>query len=118
MGENKITFSVNNIEYKFKSGKIGLHPLNFSENAGKLIGVMGGSGSGKSTLLNILNGNYTPLNGEVLINGYNLHTQKKELEGVIGFIPQDDLLIEELTVYQNLFYSSKLCFAEYSDKRI
>ena len=116
--ENKITFSVNNLEYKFKSGKIGLRPLNFSENSGKLIGVMGGSGAGKSTLLNILNGKNTPSSGEVLINGYNLHTQQKELEGVIGFIPQDDLLIEELTVYQNLFYSSKLCFAGYSDEKI
>ncbi|MCE9538332.1 MAG: ATP-binding cassette domain-containing protein, partial [Bacteroidetes bacterium] len=100
------------------SGHIGLHKLNFIENSGKLIGIMGGSGAGKSTLLNILNGNNTPSSGEVLVNGYDLHQDKKELEGVIGYIPQDDLLIEELTVYQNLFYNSKLCFDDYTDEKI
>ena len=108
--ESKFVFSVSNLEYKFKSRKIGLHPLSFTENSGKLIGIMGGSGSGKSTLLNILNGNNAPSAGEVVVNGHNLHKEKKMLEGVIGYIPQDDLLIEELTVYQNLFYNSKLCF--------
>ena len=56
---------------------------------------MGGSGSGKSTLLNILNGNYPPSNGEIKINGINLYKDPKSLEGVIGFVPQDDLLIEK-----------------------
>ena len=108
--DDKFIFAVKNLEYKFKSGKVGLRPLNFAENSGKLIGIMGGSGAGKSTLLNILNGNNAPSSGEVLVNGHNLHKEKKMLEGVIGYIPQDDLLIEELTVYQNLFYNSKLCF--------
>lgn len=116
--ENKIVLDVKKLEYKFKNGKTGLHPLTFTENSGKLIGIMGGSGAGKSTLLNILNGSNIPSSGEVLINGYNLHQDKKHLEGVIGFIPQDDLLIEELTVYQNLFYNSKLCFAGYDDAKI
>ncbi|MES2287497.1 MAG: ATP-binding cassette domain-containing protein [Bacteroidota bacterium] len=118
LSESKIVFAVNDIDFKFKSGHIGLHKLNFTENSGKLIGIMGGSGAGKSTLLNILNGNNKPSSGEVLVNGHDLHQDKKELEGVIGYIPQDDLLIEELTVYQNLFYNSKLCFDDYSDEKI
>ena len=48
----------------------------------------------------------------------DLHKDKRELEGVIGFVPQDDLLIEELTVFENLFYNSKLCFGNYSDAQI
>lgn len=118
LSESKIVFAVNDIDFKFKSGHIGLHKLSFTENSGKLIGIMGGSGAGKSTLLNILNGNNKPSSGEVLVNGHDLHRDKKELEGVIGYIPQDDLLIEELTVYQNLFYNSKLCFDDYSDEKI
>ncbi len=116
--ENKIVFEVNNLEYKFKNGNTGLHSLRFTENSGKLIGIMGGSGAGKSTLLNILNGNNKPSKGEVIVNGYNLHKDKKQLEGVIGFIPQDDLLIEELTVYQNLYYNSKLCFDGLEEDKI
>jgi ABC-type lipoprotein export system ATPase subunit len=114
----KIQFSVNQIEYKFSNGKKGLRPLTFNESSGKLIGIMGGSGAGKSTLLNILNGNNLPTVGNVYLNGINLHTEKKLLEGVIGYVPQDDLLIEEITVYQNLFYNSKLCFANLSDEEI
>ena len=117
-GESNIEFDAKNIEYEFKNGKKGLHSLSFSENSGKLIGIMGGSGAGKSTLLNILNGNNPPSSGEVLVNGYDLHKEKKKLEGVIGFVPQDDLLIEELTVYQNLFYNSKLCFDGIPDAQI
>jgi len=114
----KLSFAVNDLEFKFKNGKTGLHTLSFSENSGKLIGIMGGSGAGKSTLLNILNGNNPPSSGEVLVNGHNLHLEKKLMEGVIGYVPQDDLLIEELTVYQNLFYNSKLCFNDYDDEKI
>ena len=114
----KVVFDVDNITYKFKGGNIGLHDFSFHEESGKLMGIMGGSGAGKSTLLNILNGNYTPTSGAVTINGIDLHQEKQNLEGVIGFVPQDDLLIEELTVFQNLFYNAKLCFGNYNDKQI
>ncbi len=114
----KIAFHIDNVVYRFKGGKVGIQPFDSVEESGKLIGIMGGSGAGKSTLMNVLNGNYTPSEGRVTINGIDLHHQKKELEGVIGFVPQDDLLIEELTVFENLFYNAKLCFGNYSDKQI
>ncbi|MCC6252039.1 MAG: ATP-binding cassette domain-containing protein [Bacteroidia bacterium] len=116
--KTKLQFLVKDLEYKFRSGKTGLHPLNFTEESGTLIGIMGGSGAGKSTVLNVLNGLEKPFKGEVLINGINIHTDPKNIEGVIGYISQDDLLIEELTVFQNLFYNAKLCFAQYDDERI
>ncbi|MCH2234290.1 MAG: ATP-binding cassette domain-containing protein [Crocinitomicaceae bacterium] len=116
--ETKIVFKADNIQYHFKGGKIGLHDFKFAEEGGSLIGIMGGSGAGKSTLLNVLNGNYVPSQGEVTVNGVNIHHQKDEIEGVIGYVSQDDLLIEELTVFQNLFYNAKLCFGGLSDKHI
>lgn len=114
----RITFEANKLEYKFKGGKLGLRDVNINEESGKLIGIMGGSGAGKSTLLNVLNGNEVPSSGAVTINGINIHTQRKEIEGVVGHVSQDDLLIEELTVYQNLFYNAKLCFGNLSDEAI
>jgi ABC transport system ATP-binding/permease protein len=116
--ENKIVFAANDITYRFKGGKIGLHPLKFSEDSGRLIGIMGASGSGKSTLLNILNGQYTPYSGSVTINGLDIHHDRNGVSGMIGYISQDDLLIEELTVYQNLFLNAKLCFDGLSDEEI
>lgn len=114
----KISFEARNIEYKFKGGKLGLRNINIREESGKLIGIMGGSGAGKSTLLNVLNGVEVPSGGAVLINGKNIHTEKDAVKGVIGHVTQDDLLIEELTVYQNLFYNAKLCFGNLTDEEI
>lgn len=116
--DNKITFEAKNISYQFKNGKLGLRNINIIEESGRLIGLMGASGAGKSTLLHVLNGQEKPSEGQVLINGVDIHNEKKKIEGVIGFVPQDDLLIEELTVYQNLYYAAKLCFDKLSDKEI
>jgi ABC transport system ATP-binding/permease protein len=115
---SKVSFQAVNLEYKFPGGKLGLRDINISEESGKLIGIMGGSGAGKSTLLNVLNSNEVPSGGAVLINGINIHTEKDKIEGVIGHVSQDDLLIEELTVYQNLFYNAKLCFGNFPDEKI
>ena len=116
--DEKIEFTANNIEYEFSSGKKGLHDFTFKEESGRLVGIMGGSGSGKSTLLNVLNGNYPPSSGEIKINGIGLYESPKLLEGVIGFVPQDDLLIEELSVFENLYYNAKLCFGNYEDDKL
>ena len=115
---SKISYEVNDVGFQFKSGGIGLRNVNISEEQGKLIGIMGASGAGKTTLLNVLCGNETPTSGEVLVNGYSLHHERDKVEGVIGYIPQDDLLIEELTVYENLYYNAKLCFKDKGENEI
>lgn len=106
----RISLEVKDLQYRFPGGDMGLRNINFKEEQGSLVGIMGASGAGKTTLLNILSGNNKPTAGSVTINGLNLHTQEKKLKGVIGLIPQDDLLIEELTVFQNLYYNARLCF--------
>ncbi len=114
----RISFHVDNITYKFPNGVVGIRDISFAENQGNLVGIMGASGSGKTTLLNILSGLAPPTQGRVMINGHDLYDDKDQLQGVIGLIPQDDLLIEELTVYQNLFFNAKLCFRDLSDSEI
>lgn len=116
--EQPITLTAEHIFYHFKNGRAGLQNVNVSEKGGKLIGIMGASGSGKSTLLNVINGTERPSSGRVVINGVNVHDDPENIEGVVGFIPQDDLLLEELTVFENLFYAAKLCFDQYDDKEI
>jgi ABC-type multidrug transport system ATPase subunit/uncharacterized tellurite resistance protein B-like protein len=106
----KLNFAANNISYVFPSGHLGLHPLSLAEPGGRLVALMGASGAGKSTLLNVLNGNTKPTSGQVLINGIDIHKRGDEIRGIIGYVSQDDLLIEELTVWQNLYFNAKLCF--------
>jgi len=103
-----VTFCAKDIEYYFKNSSHGIRKFNFQGKSGQLVGIMGGSGAGKSTLLKLLTGGLKPATGGIYINGLNLQ-RTRELEGMIGYIPQDDLLIEELTVYQNLRFNAKLC---------
>ena len=114
----KLSFNANVEEFKFPNGAIGLRNVKISEGPGKLLGIMGASGAGKTTLLNVLAGLESPSKGDIRINGINIHTEKDKVQGVIGYVSQDDLLIEELTVYQNLYYNAKLCFANFSEEEL
>lgn len=116
--KERIVFEAIDIEFRFKSGKIGLHPMSFIQESGHLVGIMGASGAGKTTLLNVLNGSEKPTSGRILINGIDIHSQKELVEGQIGFVSQDDLLIEELTVYQNLYFNARLCFDNYTPEQL
>jgi ABC-type multidrug transport system ATPase subunit len=112
--KSNVTLIGEHVFYHFKSGRAGLQNINIAEQGGKLIGIMGASGSGKSTLLSVLNGSERPSSGRVVINGIDIYQHPHKVEGVIGFIPQDDLLMEDLTVFQNLYFAAELCFGHYS----
>jgi ABC transport system ATP-binding/permease protein len=114
----RTSFEAKEISYQFKNGGLGLRQVNVSEESGNLVALMGASGAGKSTLLHVLNGTEKPSQGQVLINGVDIYKEPEKIEGVIGFVPQDDLLIEELTVYQNLYFAAKLCFSHLDEKEI
>lgn len=116
--KSRIVFQADKITYTFPNGTIGLHDISFTETSGRLVGIMGASGAGKSTLLNVLNGTTSPTRGRVLINGIDINSGDPATDGIIGFVSQDDLLIEELSVYQNLYYNAKLCFDNYPEEEI
>lgn len=113
-----ISLEVNHVSFKFKTGNNAVKDIHFSTSSGNLIGIMGGSGTGKTTLLNILNGKINPTKGSVLINGVDLHKESQKLEGVIGYVDQNDVLNEELTVFQNLYFSAKLSMGGLTRKQL
>jgi len=112
INQEKFSFYVHINEHKFKNGTKALNELKIMEQSGNLIGIMGASGSGKTTLLTILSGQEKPSDGQVYINDLEIFENKYKVSGLIGYVPQDDLLIEDLTVYQNLYYNAKLCFKD------
>ncbi|WP_163707508.1 ATP-binding cassette domain-containing protein [Mangrovibacterium lignilyticum] len=120
VGKPLIVFNAENIEYRFNKRVYGLHELSFQERSGDLVGILGGSGVGKTTLLNVLNGKLKPSGGKITINGYDIQDPENEekLMGVIGYVPQDDLLLEELTVYLNLRFNARFCFGDMDDEKI
>ncbi|MCQ2075805.1 MAG: ATP-binding cassette domain-containing protein [Bacteroidaceae bacterium] len=107
--KTKIKLRGNHIDFRFDKGEGGIHNFTFNLYGGELVAIMGGSGTGKSTLLSLLTGSLHPQAGMVSINGHNIDEPKAK--ALIGFVPQDNLLIEELTVYENLMFAAKFCFA-------
>ena len=116
----RVSLDAKNVNLRFKNSENGIQNFNFHEESGNLVGVLGGSGVGKTTILNVLSGITEPQSGEVLINGYNIYSPKDRhhLKGIVGFVPQDDLLIEELSVYQNLYYNAKMCLDNLTESEL
>ncbi|MCS6809091.1 MAG: ATP-binding cassette domain-containing protein, partial [Bacteroidota bacterium] len=111
-------FVARQISYQFQDGTQGLDEVSFEIDYGDLVAIMGPSGCGKSTLLNVLNGYNKPNSGTVELNSYNLHKLYPSLRDHLGYVPQDDLLFENLTVYENLYYNAKLRYPRKSEKEI
>lgn len=103
-----VEFCGRDLNYRYPHSDNGLHDFSFSIHSGELLAIMGGSGAGKTTLLNLLNGSLQPQSGTITINGHDISEEASR--SLIGYVPQDDLLVEELSVYQNLWYVARLSF--------
>lgn len=82
--------------------------VHFAAKGGELIGIIGPAGCGKTTFLNILAGILPDSEGTVLLNGEDLYENYDSLSINIGYVPQDDIVHRELTVYQSLYYTAWL----------
>ncbi len=84
-----------------------LEDVSFKALPGDMIALMGPSGAGKTTLLMVLNGYLPPSDGQVRVNGEDLYSIYDNLRGVIGYVPQDDIVHPELTVFEAVRYSAR-----------
>ncbi len=75
---------------------------------GELVAIIGGSGAGKSTILNCMCGYLPPAEGNVFINGINLYQNFDSLKKLIGYVPQSDIVYDDLTLYDMLLYTAKM----------
>ncbi len=82
--------------------------ISLSVAPNEFVGLLGPSGAGKSTLMDALNGMRPADSGNVLINNLDLYRHIDSLKHAIGYVPQDDVLHRELTVYKTLYYTAKL----------
>ena len=81
--------------------------VNFNIQVGELVAIMGPSGSGKTTLLRTFVEQAKLLKGELLINGEKISQRYFHR---MGYVPQDDVLIKDLSVYDNMYYYYRLHF--------
>ena len=74
----------------------------------EFIGLLGPSGAGKSTLMDALNGMRPATSGQVFVNDLDLYRHLDLLKQSIGYVPQDDIIHRELTIYNTLLYVARL----------
>jgi len=96
------------IEKTYSNGVAALKKMDLSIPSKSIIAIMGPSGCGKSTLLKSLNGDSPPTKGKVYLFNQELYANWQYLKTQIGYVPQDDIVHQELTVQQSLFYTAKL----------
>lgn len=109
--QSGVSVDASNILIKRGKGKkafITCNHVNLNIKAGELVAVIGASGAGKSTILNCLCGYLKPSQGEVYVNGVNLYQNFDSLKRIIGYVPQSDIVYDNLTLYDMLLYTAKL----------
>lgn len=99
-----LNLTVQHLKKSFRHGKKKvLHDVCLNAQSGECIGILGANGCGKSTLLSILAGIQPADGGSIQLNGTDvLKTRKKERTSLIGYVPQECPLMEELNALDNL----------------
>lgn len=94
------------IEVKSVAKKYGRHEVlkdvSFYANTGECVGIVGANGCGKSTLLKILSGSIKPDSGRLVYDGADPLKNVKIFERLVGYVPQENPLMTQLSVMDNL----------------
>lgn len=99
-----------------KNRKQILKDVNLEIQGGEFVAIIGGSGAGKSTLMGVLNCFDCSFEGEVFCNNISLKRNFNSLKGTMGYVPQEDIIYENLTLERMLKYSARLRLPKDSDK--
>ena len=85
-----------------------MNNVNCEIRPNEFVAIIGGSGAGKTTLMSAISGFDKEFTGAVYCNGVNLIEQFHSLKSIIGFVPQQDIIYENLTLKRMLSYTAKL----------
>ena len=91
-----------------RNGNTILSSVSVAIEPGRLVAVIGASGSGKTTLLETLAGLRAPSSGRVLLDGRDVHADREQLRGTIGYVPQDDIIHRDLAVRATIRHAARL----------
>ena len=118
---SKVRIDVVNVSRQIK-GRGGvrinlLDGISLSVEPNEFVGILGPSGAGKSSLIQALNGVSPVRNGNVLINHLDINRHFDSLKQSIGYVPQEDVIHRELSVYRTLYYVARLRLSRDVSKR-
>ncbi|PVV01248.1 hypothetical protein BB560_004343 [Smittium megazygosporum] len=92
----------------FGSGKVAVKDVTFSVNRGTIFGLLGPNGAGKTTSISMLTGLYPISSGTALLAGFDVSTETKQVYRHLGICPQHDILWDDLSVEEHLYFYARL----------
>jgi len=114
--EGRLRLDARNLTRTVSENKTILNDISLSIHPCEFVAIVGTSGAGKSTLLKTLSGVYPRDEGDVFINGENFYDKMDFFRSRLGYVPQDDIVHEELDVYKALYYAASLRLPEDTKK--
>ena len=94
-----MSITIKNLNKIYPNGNHALKDVNLEIPTG-MFGLLGPNGAGKSTLIRILVALMEPTSGQVEICGYDLMKQRKEIRGILGYLPQDFRFFAKYKTYE------------------
>ena len=91
--------------------------LTLAIRRGEIFGLLGPNGSGKTTVVNIISGLVLPTSGTVRVMGYDIRHQARQIRALLGVVPQETALYEELTARANLEFHADLFGLSRSERK-
>src|SRR6266516_2006604 len=82
--------------------------LTLSVKQGEIFGLLGPNGSGKTTTINMISGLSVPTSGEVRVMGYDVRRNARQVRQILGSVPQETALYEELSAWTNMDFHADL----------
>ena len=93
-----------------------LNNIDLDIKGNEFVAVIGGSGAGKSSLMDVLNGYDNNFNGEVSYNGISLKSNFSHLKSLVGYVPQDDIIYDNLKLRKMLYYTALIRMPDDTDR--
>lgn len=103
-----VSLNVRHINKTVAKGKKILDDVSLDIESNEFVAIIGGSGAGKTTLMNAVSGFDRKKTGKVLFSGMDLNENFSILKNLIGYVPQQDIIYENLTLKKMLIYTAKL----------
>ena len=93
---------------KIFKGKVAVDDASFYLDEGESVGLLGPNGAGKSTTISMISSLLKPNSGDVRLNGESVLAKPQKIRDVLGVVPQEIALYEELTAYENLKFFGRI----------
>ncbi|MBR1866136.1 MAG: FHA domain-containing protein [Lachnospiraceae bacterium] len=106
--QNGVSLSVRNVYKKVNNNRYILQDVNLDIGSNEFVAIIGGSGAGKSTVMNAISGFDREITGQISCDGMDMRKDFSTLKNIIGYVPQEDIIYNNLTLRRMLYYTAKL----------